>query len=522
MSGSVETRREKDTVRGMRDGSRQAACRRGLAVRLNLAITATVLVGAAIYLVGSWMSTNAALESKVLAEAQTLAIEMQAVWDYIDVSQTAINYNADGSYDFKGIYCAVAGKGIARRFTRDAEGYVIRYVRENPRTATDEPDEFESRALSDFGENGPGEYYALATYEGEPVFRYVSALVIERNCLDCHGSPAGEKDETGFLKEGMQQGDLAGAVSIVIPVSSYRTEALTNLVCSVVFFLLLAAVIVTLVYLVLKRWVAEPLSQENRQLATESREKSDLLATMSHELRTPLASIMAFTDIWEKAGYPKRPEEEKLVREIKDNSSALLGMVNDTIDVARIEEGRYELQYGDVDLCDVVNAAFSVAEPLAIKRGVELSKSIDMSIPIFRSDWEALRKIVLNLLSNAIKFTDSGGAVRVEARLDECGEDGLSALRIKVSDTGCGIAKEELDRIFDKYVQAGSTAGGVASSGLGLFLVRSLVERLGGTVSVQSEVGEGSTFIVLLPIDEPGEGGDSEEGEAGDGKDTGR
>lgn len=509
---------------------------RHLALRLGVVITAIIFVCAGLYLAIYHASSQENVRNKVLTEARTLSTEMSAVWDYIDASQTAINHNHDGTYDFKGIYCAVAGKGIARRFTRDAQGYAIRYVRDNPRTAGDNPDDFEATALSQFASGGAGEYYGFDDYNGEPVFRYVSELRIKHNCLTCHGEPAGEKDEVGFIKEGMALDDLAGAVSVVIPVASYESEAAQSSALALGVFTVLAAAVVTAVYLVLRRMVIAPVNRRNIELKSENQSKSELLATMGHELRTPLASIMAFTDVWERSDYPKRPEEERLVREIRDNSNVLLGMVNDTLDVARLEAGRYELHFDDVDVCDVVNAVFSVAEPIAVRKGIELVKDADARMPVVRCDWEALRKILLNLVSNALKFTPKGGTVRVTARLggpgialsgEECGDENdagdgrpskTNVLFFQVSDTGCGIAEGDRERIFQKYERpsastrrweccrnaAGDAEDGnvaVSGSGLGLYLLKNLTERLGGSVGVESEVGLGSTFTVRIPVE---------------------
>ena len=185
------------------------------------------------------------------------------------------------------------------------------------------------------------------------------------------------------------------------------------------------------------------------------------------------------------------------MREIKDNSVMLLNMVNNTIDVARLEAGRLEVQIDDVDLVDVVNAVFAVAEPLAIKQGIALSKTVDQRVPVMRSDGEALRKIILNLVSNALKFTDEGGAVSVDARLAEGGR----AVVVRVADTGIGIAQRDREQVFSKFTQAGSQrATGSAGSGLGLFLVKSLTEKLGGRVAVDSEQGRGSVFTVEVPV----------------------
>lgn len=159
----------------------------------------------------------------MLGEARLLAQQMSAAWDYIDSSQDAINYNADGRYDFKGVYCSVAGKSIARNFTQSTD-CVVRYTRENPRTGPDAPDEFEAAALAAF-RDGAEEYYAVTTMDGASTFRYCKAIPVKHGCLTCHGEPAGELDETGFPREGYQLGDLAGAVSLAIPMELYEAEA---------------------------------------------------------------------------------------------------------------------------------------------------------------------------------------------------------------------------------------------------------------------------------------------------------
>lgn len=477
---------------------------RGLLVRIGVLITAVVLVAAAVYVVQSRATQSAMVESKVLAEARTLNAEMQSVWDYIDDSQDAINTNADGSYDFKGIYCSIAGKGIAKRFTRQSDNYLIRYVRENPRSSTDEPDAFETRALNHFTVGGSDEYYEMTKLNDKPMFRYSSVLTIRPNCLSCHGEPAGTSDETGFLREGMELGDVAGAVSIAIPLDAYEAEASTTLVNSCVFFVGLAAIIVTVLFFAMHRWVARPLELSNRQLEDENQQKSDFLATMSHELRTPLSSIIAFADIWDKSHPQENATERKLVEEIKQNSSVLLNMVNNTIDAAKLEAGQLKIQCCDVDMVDVVETVFSMAEPLAIKEGIRLTRAVDPETPFLRSDPEALRKIMLNLVSNAIKYTLAGGAV--EVRVGKAPD--AEAVIMEVRDTGVGIHEGNLDAIFDKFSRSGAGDDAVISgSGLGLFLVRTLSERLGGAVTVESEVGRGSVFTVLLPYQCPEESG---------------
>ncbi len=425
-----------------------------------------------------------------------LNLSIGSAWDYIDESQDAINYNSDGSYDFKHIYCAVAGKNIANRITRQSAGYVVRYAREHPRSGTDKPDAFEQNALDYFESSESGEYYEVTEWEGRPALRYASKLEIERNCISCHGDPAGTYDEVGYVREGMRLGDIAGITSIVIPLSTYQDEAMLRAVQSAVFFAVLIVLVITVVRMGLRRWVERPLEQSNRRLEDESRQKSDFLATMSHELRTPLSSIIAFTDIWEKSHPEADSAERRLVEEIKQNSTTLLNMVNNTIDVAKLEAGRLKVQCSDVDLVDVVGVVFSVAEPLAIKEGIRLIREVDPEIPFLRTDAEAVRKVIMNLVSNALKYTSAGGTVRVEAfpAADE------PAVVVRVSDTGCGIRREDFDAIFQKFDRPGvGDEAPISGSGLGLYLVKSLTEKLGGAVRVESEVGQGSTFTVRLP-----------------------
>ena len=230
-----------------------------LAVRFAALLLAILVVTIGVYSWSSSADQGQASEQKVLQEARLLSKQMASSWDYVDSVQDSINYNSDGRYDFKGIYCSVAGKSIALRFTQQTD-CIIRYTRENPRTGSDAPDAFEAQALAAFGKGGE-EYYAVADYEGERVFRYAAAIHIEHGCLACHGEPAGETDETGYPKEGMAVGDLAGAVSLVIPMAQYQQEATERTASNVVLFVFLAVVIVALTSIALHCWVTRPLSK---------------------------------------------------------------------------------------------------------------------------------------------------------------------------------------------------------------------------------------------------------------------
>lgn len=449
-----------------------------------------------------------ASEAKVLGEARLLAEEMSAVWNYVDSAQSAINYNSDGHYDFKGVYCSVAAKSIARNFSQNTD-CVVRYTRENPRTGSDAPDEFEAEALRRF-ESGETEYYGVVSLDGESTFRYLRAIPVKYGCLTCHGGPAGELDETGFPREGYQLGDLAGAVSLVIPMKMYEEEATARTTANVGLFIALAALIVACaaaVNLMLGRQSRQietmnakleetnnHLYQVNDALVRESEYKSTFLATMSHELKTPLASTIALVDVWER--NPEAQSQEGLMAEIRRNSANLLSTINNTLDAASLEADRYRVDIVPLDMLDAVNAVEQTVEPLAREKGVAFETLMDPHFPLVMSDPSIVHKVLMNLLSNAVKFTGAGGEVKLEVSLG----DNRASMLIVVSDTGIGIPEDELKSVFERFRQADSSISRrYGGSGLGLALVKEMAELLGGSASVESTVGSGSVFRVIIP-----------------------
>jgi len=267
-------------------------------------------------------------------------------------------------------------------------------------------------------------------------------------------------------------------------------------VLTIAFFSIMLAVTIVLVRWALKKWVIDPADETNARLEEDNAAKTDFLTLVSHELKTPLSSIIAFADIWQSSEKERPPDEQYLVEEVRDNSKVLLGMVNNIIDMARVESGKYKTSAEEVDIVDIMNAVKATADPLAIKKGISLWFEAMTGIPIVLTDWEAARKILTNLVGNALKFTDAGGSVTVSAKTDDSG-----TLTVEVSDTGCGIAQEDLALIFDRFGQASSThPEGEQGSGLGLSLSRQLAAMIGATLEVTSQPGEGSTFSLRFPV----------------------
>jgi len=243
------------------------------------------------------------------------------------------------------------------------------------------------------------------------------------------------------------------------------------------------------------------LEQANERLLNESKYKSDFLAIMSHELRTPLTSILAFTEIWETLPAPKSADEQEAVREIKENGMLLLQMINNILETARLEAGKDELSFEEVDMVDLFGAVHDSVGFIADKRGIAFSTSIAPEVPIFTSDWGKLRRIIENLCSNAIKFTQKGGHVNLSAIYSPRRSEAI----ISVSDDGIGIKEKDLPFIFDRFTQSDrSSFRRYKGSGLGLAVVKDLVAVLGGSIRVESAHHEGSTFIVSIPTNLPG------------------
>jgi len=241
----------------------------------------------------------------------------------------------------------------------------------------------------------------------------------------------------------------------------------------------------------------ETLNETAERLREVDRLKSEFLASMSHELRTPLNSIIGYTEIM-LMGIDQELSEETMedVQAIYDSSQQLLAIINDVLDLARIEAGRLEMEMQRVEVADIVSAAQKSAEGLLVDDVVEFIVEAEEDLPTIWGDQRRIDQILNNLVSNAIKFTEEGHvALRAYA------EDHRVCLAVE--DTGVGIAEEDIDRIFERFEQLNQTVTKQRQgTGLGLAITRELVQLHGGTLEVESELGKGSTFTVRLPVNQ--------------------
>jgi len=242
------------------------------------------------------------------------------------------------------------------------------------------------------------------------------------------------------------------------------------------------------------------LAQVNVTLHEANRVKSEFLANVSHELRTPLNSIIGFAELLQD--HPNLKEDAKGTRyagNIYSSAKSLLGMINELLDLAKIEAGRMEVRSEKVNIADLCENLYNLVKPLADKKQLQLELNLEDDIPIMESDAGKIQQILYNLLSNAVKFTPEGGKVTFFAQAVP-----PEQVRISVTDTGPGIPLDKQETIFEKFRQVdGSVARDFGGTGLGLAISKELTAMLGGSITVASKPGEGATFSVTLPLTIP-------------------
>jgi signal transduction histidine kinase len=238
----------------------------------------------------------------------------------------------------------------------------------------------------------------------------------------------------------------------------------------------------------------DEIQEKSRQLAQASQHKSQFLANMSHELRTPLNAILGYTELLIDKVYGETPEKmQDVLQRIDSNGRHLLGLINDVLDLSKIEAGRLILTLGDYSLENVVHTVFSAVEPLAKEKQIAFNVEVPPDLPPGYGDERRLTQVVLNLVGNAIKFTDAGEVVIKAAKVN-------GSFKIIVRDTGPGISEADRAKLFQEFQQAdNSSTRRKGGTGLGLAISKRIIELHGGKIWVESALGHGSTFSITLP-----------------------
>jgi PAS domain S-box-containing protein len=244
----------------------------------------------------------------------------------------------------------------------------------------------------------------------------------------------------------------------------------------------------------------EALNLANRELERANRAKDEFLANMSHELRTPLNGILGVAEVLlDGMRGPLNDTQRKMVNAIDTSGKHLLSLINDILDLSKVEAGHIEIHLESISIHDACQASLALVKQISFKKGVRVHFISDPAFPTLVTDLRYLKQILVNLLSNAVKFTPAHGKVTLQVR----GRPHLGLVEFSVNDTGIGIAPEDLVRLFQPFTQVDSSRTHQdEGTGLGLALTRRLTEALGGSVAVTSEVGKGSCFTVSLPWQE--------------------
>jgi signal transduction histidine kinase len=384
-------------------------------------------------------------------------------------------------------------------------------------------------------------------------YHYYGAVLAERSCLECHNRN----------ERRLSEGDLMGMVKITIPLERTKKSLAWNNAILLATAILTAFLAMLAAYLIVRYVIVKPvlhlkdvsdeiakgnldlradirtgdefeelshafnrmlrhlttvqdelrhvnadldgkvdeLAQVNLRLYEMNKLKDEFLATMSHELRTPLNSILGFGEVLgSSSGLTDR--QKKFVKNIQTSGRDLLMLINDILDLAKIESGRTEVKLVEMSCSDLVERQVNGIMPMAEKKNLDVSTWIDPDLPILYQDPGKLQQILNNLLSNAVKFTPEGGRVKIRAQ-----RSGDKRFDLIVEDTGIGIPLEEQATVFEKFRQGRSVPGQrdtltreYGGTGLGLSIVKELARLLGGEVLLDSEFGKGSTFTIRLPI----------------------
>ena len=245
--------------------------------------------------------------------------------------------------------------------------------------------------------------------------------------------------------------------------------------------------------------VNRELEEANKKLKELDQLKSDFISIVSHELRTPLTSIKAFAELILMKPQMSKDKQQRLLRIINAETDRLARLINDILDITKIEAGKMGWRIGKLSVEDVIQTSVAGIQPLADAKSLHIHTSVEPYMPHIMGDRDRLIQVMTNILSNAIKFTPQGGSIRINARLERTPRP---QILVETSDTGVGIKREELEGIFEKFRRTGDLLTSSAEgTGLGLAISRQIIEHHGGEIWATSDMGYGSTFTFSLPLD---------------------
>ncbi|HEY3365216.1 MAG TPA: ATP-binding protein [Symbiobacteriaceae bacterium] len=541
---------------------------RKLSIQFMAGITLTLLLMLSANLVLVWRQQQQDLVTEMHTKAQVMTDELIATRLFIARSQDKINSDQAGHFEFKGLNPAAVGRGVGEIFG-EMTGMRLKQTRFQVRRPENAPDGFDWEAMMKFTDDPKlVEFYKQIVENGKPVFRFAVPLRIEKECLACHGGPAGELDIAGYPKEGYTEGQLGGAITVTLPMDDAIARIRHNAVAQIWMIVAITLVSLLVIYGLSRVLVTHPLerlaavairigkgnldirpgelkalkgsreldvvageielmarslrelyndleakvAERTRELEQANQLQGQFLATVSHELRTPLTSIIAFTELLLKQA---EGQQQEYLEDVLDSSRRLLAMVNDLLDLSRLEAGRVQLFTDVADVPELLVGIESALRLLAGQKQIALNVERLDGLPLVMVDPLRVKQVFMNLVGNAIKFTPAGGSVTVSARSVP------GWVEVSVRDTGPGVPAEHRDAIFEAFRRIEIPGRQHPGSGLGLALSRNLVELHGGRLWVDDAPGGGSTFTFTLPVASLGSTEEEESPHAGDQKDPG-
>jgi signal transduction histidine kinase len=403
---------------------------------------------------------------------------------------------------------------LSKRVSNETTGVQARLYSDFPfpsRKDGGPKDDFEKEAIGRLRLFPDQPFYRFEEFQGRQSLRYAVADRMEAGCVSCHNS------RPDSPKTDWKLGDVRGVIEVIRPLDSVIAQ--TNAGLRDTFALMVVIGIVGLSSLALVfgklRQSSTELEQranalENEITARQQTEmelrsakdaaeaasvaKSQFLGNIGHELRTPLNAIIGYTELVRDNIYGEVPEKIRdVLQRLEKNGRHLLGLINEVLDISKMDAGRLTLSFGDYSMGDVVRTVSTTLKPLAAEKNLALKVSVPSDLPLGRGDERRLTQVVTNLIGNAIKFTEAG-EVRVEVQASD------GAFLVSVADTGAGIAAADQQRIFEDFGQVDSSTTRKGGAGLGLSIARRIVELHSGRIWVESRLGEGSIFRFTVPI----------------------
>ena len=372
-------------------------------------------------------------------------------------------------------------------------------------------DDFEREALRQLRLFPDQPFYRFENFQGRPSLRYAVADRMEAGCVSCHNS------RPDSPKKDWKLGDVRGVLEIVRPLDSVIAQTYAGLRNIFALMAVIGLVGLSSLALVFSRLRQSSMELEQRASALESEitvrrrtemelrkakdaaeaasiAKSQFLSNMGHELRTPLNAIIGYAELIRDNIYGEVSEKiREVLQRVDKNGRHLLGLINQVLDISKMETGRLTVSLGDYSMEQVVQTVLTALEPLAAEKHLALKITVPPDLPVGRGDERRLTQVFLNLVGNAIKFTEAG-EIKVEVQTSD------DAFLVSVTDTGPGIAAADQQRIFETFGQIDTSNTRKGGTGLGLAISKRIVELHGGYIWVESRLGEGSTFWFTMPI----------------------